>query len=644
MNFSNHERRQLEKSAEALLAERAGWLDSLRRNVLSQVLIKTATNWELFVRPEHSTAEIADAFVVGANGITTLLIRQQVPDDTTMAAVARHSEQRCADIPGSRGRVIPSTAVRHRVILDGSRGKTRSKEILSLLELDAVFQVDARVLGPGQIGPVADHLATRLKGYQRLTVHRAERAEPETGLLDSAELVTDHLAAALDEPFDSWMIFLHPEQNKIVRRDWKGPARISGPAGTGKTVVALHRLKHLARNSTGPLLFTTFVRSLPVVFESTFARLAPEVADRVRFVNLHAWIRELLVTRDRPVEVDRGQVNDAFARAWLQHRDQLEPLAKTGYWQTEIDRVIKGRGLREVDEYLGVFRKGRRLILGEKQRRVVWELYESYQRNLAEKGLHDFNDLITLAEQELAERPLETPYSAVVVDEAQDITLTGLRLLRDVAGEGPNRLLLIGDGQQQVYSGGWRLSDAGISIMGRGEVLRVNYRNRSEVLEFAQRFDARNEVDDLDGGQGVALQQADSANSGGRVDTWSGTDGELAAELVKVIEALPVPRGNTVLISSASHLGACIKILRDAGIPATNLDHYTGAPDDTIKIGTVHRAKGLDFQAVLSVTVAEPGDPEGPVATEDRELRSRQHLVAATRARDYLWWAEVRRP
>jgi superfamily I DNA/RNA helicase len=251
--------------------------------------------------------------------------------------------------------------------------------------------------------------------------------------------------------------------------------------------------------------------------------------------------------------------------------------------------------------------------------------------------------VIALALAELVARPPDEPYAAVVVDEVQDITLNGLRLLRQLAGDGPNRLLLVGDGQQQVYPGGWRLSDAGIPIRGRGEVLRVNYRNRAAVLSFAQGFDATNQIDDLDGAAGVALRDAEAVNSGGEIRHWQGSDTDLPNALADAVATLPVPRGRTALIVfDHRSLHRCTAILRQAGIPLIPLDQYTGEPDDTIKIGTVHRAKGLDFQAVLAVMFVPEDGVNTATEQETRELRGRQHLVAATRARDYLWWAEVK--
>jgi len=109
--------------------------------------------------------------------------------------------------------------------------------------------------------------------------------ELEIAELPTAEEVqAELLEALLAPPIEEWMAFLHPDQAKLVRRSFSGPARIRGAAGTGKTVVGLHRAAYLARSRPGKVLVTTYVRTLPVVLGSLLKRMAPEVADRVEFV------------------------------------------------------------------------------------------------------------------------------------------------------------------------------------------------------------------------------------------------------------------------------------------------------------------------------------------------------------------------
>lgn len=648
MGQSRHARRVLQQQASSLLKENVPQLDGDRRRILTALLVETAGNWRLFVRAA-SPADRADAFLVGPEGLFAVTIAAVPPQGPDLQARVRHAEESCAGIRDGRGRELTGSAVHFVLITPGPHAVRNPGpfRVFAEPELAKLLKPAAPHLNRRQVDAIGEQAEKILHGYLPLRVRAPGHGEAAEGFLDAASLVDAEVAAAQLRPFDSWLTFLHPHQRAVVTRDYRGPARISGPAGTGKTVVALHRLRHVARRSAGPLLFTTFVRTLPPVHEAAFRRLAPEFGDRAEFVHLHAWVRRFLAARGRPVAVDARGVRTAFGRAWLRHRAVLEPIERHDeYWRTELDRVIKGRGFTTLEEYRRPsVRRGREVRLGHEQKAAVWQFYETYREMLAERGLHDYNDVIDLALAELRRQPLETRYAAVVVDEVQDITLNGLRLIKELGGTGPNQLLLVGDGQQQVYPGGWRLSDAGIPVQGRGEVLRVNYRNRAEVLAFAQRFDARNEVDDLDGAAGITLRNAEAGNTGGTTASWRGPERDLAAELTRRLDGLRDTLGQTALIVfQRQDLVRCRRILRAAGIPVLSLDDYSGAPDDHLKAGTVHRAKGLDFRAVLVVEFTggpdEPGAP-GAAAEEASDLRDRQRLVAATRARDFLWWGVV---
>ncbi|NUT94902.1 MAG: DEAD/DEAH box helicase [Saccharothrix sp.] len=630
MGSSAHAWRQAQQQAGELVGRAWPGADAVWRRVMTALVAQTADGWRVLARRDTAHRNRADVVLIGANGVTVVVVGELDNGEQ----VVRHAEKACAGIRGPQGQVLAGSAIHYAVVAgDAPDPFVRLTEA----EVPRLFRRDNAHLTRAQVKAIAATLDGRLEGYKDLGVQAVERAPEAPGLLEVADVAEDQLAAARQRPFETWLTFLHPHQQAVVTRRYGGPARISGPAGTGKTVVALHRLRHLARRTTGPLLFTTFVRTLPRVHRATFARFAPELADRVEFTNLHSWARDLLDARGTPFPVDARAAHTQFNRAWTVHRDALAPLEPNpAYWHTEIDRVIKGRGLRSFEQYAAVVRKGRRVRLDAGQKARVWGLYETYQQYLGERGVHDHNDLVAAALEEVRrERPR---YAAVVVDEVQDITLTGLRLLRELAGDVPDGLLLVGDGQQQVYTGGWRLSDAGIPVQGRGEVLRVNYRNRERVLTFARGFDADNAVDDLDGAAGVTLREAEVASPGGQAKQWSGPEAELPEALAKAVRELPVPLGQAAVITfsnTTAHM--CAGLLRRAGVEVCALEDFDGEPDPRLKVGTVHRAKGLDFQGVLVVEVSR-----GEVPAEQAELLARQRLVAATRARDHLWWGEVR--
>src|SRR5690606_21740773 len=243
---------------------------------------------------------------------------------------------------------------------------------------------------------------------------------------------------------------------------------------------------------------------LPVVLGNLLKRLAPDVADRVDFTGVHGFAGRVLRERGVRTNLQPRQASAALRRAWggldAQLRDRLlERAGEAGfeYWQEEVTNVIKGRGFTSFDEYANCARPGRLVRLNVDDRRAVWALYRGYDSLLREEGIHDFNDLVLLAEAALSREPL-TDYAAVIVDEAQDLSLSMVRMLHGLVGDGQDAFTLIGDGQQSIFPGGYVLSEAGISLSGRGVVLDLNYRNTVEIQEFANALIADSAFTDID--------------------------------------------------------------------------------------------------------------------------------------------------
>lgn len=508
------------------------------------------------------------------------------------------------------------------------------------------------VLSPRRISVIAATVAARTGRFEWIDPGEAPASEAvvSTGLFGESELWEDERSRGLGRSFQQWMTFLDPEQIGHVNTTFSGPARFSGPAGTGKSVVALHRMARFAKTNPGRLMFTSFVKTLPAYHESAFMRLAPQVGGRAEFIGLHGWTHRFLNRRGVSYLLgDDDAYEDAFARAWTKARHVLGKIKDTDYqyWKDEVDRVIKGRGLTNPDAYRAVRRSGREgVALGPNQRAEVWNLfYTQYRARLKERGIDDFNDVVGKAIDELRDRPLDNfeDYALVVVDEVQDFTLMELKLVHQIAGGGPDaQLLLVGDGQQQVYAGGWTLSDAGIPLRGRGRVLRTNYRNREEVLRFAQRVDASNTVDDLDGGPGFALRDSDIVLPGGRaVDTIVHRT-EIDDELVRAVKDSGFATSDAAVIVGSRRAALHYqRVLERAGLSTLPLEQYDGTQPDVIKVGTVHRAKGMDFAAVFHITenLTTPLRELVGGARDRAELLARRTLVAASRPRDYLWVA-----
>ncbi len=477
----------------------------------------------------------------------------------------------------------------------------------------------------------------------------AEPVLDEPALLTVDEVAETFLAGMLAAPIEEWMAFLHPDQARLVRRSFSGPARIRGAAGTGKTVVGLHRAAYLARASTGRVVVTTFVKTLPAVLGSLLHRLAPDVVERVEFTGVHAFAVRVLRERGQRVSLDLGAANQAFNYAWNRAgRDgplgALDPNSR--YWRDEIAKVIKGRGLSTFEQYADLPRAGRRRPLRIEQRRAVWQLHLAYEAALRERGLVDFEDLILRAEASLRETPMQG-VDHVIIDEAQDLSCAMLRVLHAVVGDRPDGLTLIGDGQQTIYPGGYSLAEAGISVAGRGVVLATNYRNTREIAAFAAQVVDGDEFVDLEGGPGRADAAAEVIRTGPSPALHSFPslalhDAALVSH-VRTLAASGVDPGDIgVLTATNRDALALLAALRAAGFGVIELESYAGLPAPLVKVGTIKRAKGLEFKQVLLARVdgsllAPVADGLDEGAAEAREIARREVYVGMTRARDGLW-------
>ncbi len=322
------------------------------------------------------------------------------------------------------------------------------------------------------------------------------------------------------------------------------------------------------------------------------------------------------------------------------------------HWKDEIDAVIKGRGLVRFDDYARLHRVGRRFPLTVDQREAVWRLYVAYQRQLQALGIQDLNDVMLTAEAELRAHPLDPGYSLVVVDEVQDLTCVSVRMLHHLVGDRPDGLMLIGDGQQSVYPGGFTLAEAGVDVRGRSTVLRHNYRNTAEILATAQHVVAGDAFTDLDELEEAGQRDVVVVRQGPhpvRVDAADlrSHDAALLEALRSACAKVGVGPGDVAILAATnSVLDHYATVLRQNGFGYVHLDKYDGKPSDAVKLGTFHRAKGLEFKHVLLPQLSDgPRRVRQGESTDDHrdrlELERRTLFVGMTRARDGLWMGYV---
>ncbi|MFF7244294.1 UvrD-helicase domain-containing protein [Embleya sp. NPDC008237] len=682
MRRRTRERELRERAALARREARRSAGSEGERRVVAQLLVLTGQGWRLLIDRRWPGAESSPAglLAVGSGGVFVIHVEDE--------PAAPELVDGCLRVDGrSREHVVDALLAATRSTESAVQELGLAPIAVEPLIVFAGHPVDrrlgrVRLLGEREVAPalagathklraatvraVAEHLGRAFPHHRPWAIPPPDRREAgqvrevaeEPALFDGEALLAATLDAERRGPIEQWMTVLHPDQVGLVRRNWAGPARISGPAGTGKTVVGLHRAAHLAQRGTGRILYVTFANNLPRVQGTLFRVMAPRVAERVDFRSLHAWARELLAERGVRVRLDSGTADTAFGLAWLRSRregrlPELSPSPK--YWQDEIEYVIKGRGITDFAQYAALPRRGRKTLLRRSDREAVWALYELYEQFRIERDVHDFGDVLRMALEEVRREPGRTSYTSVIVDEVQDLTLVGVQLLHALVGDAPNGLLLIGDGQQAVYPGGFRLADAGIDIRGdRGQVLRVNYRNRERVLRTALAVVADDDFEDFDGDRlsgrrDVELTYHDGETFEGTWPTGAEHDGALVAALRALADAGAIGDA-AVLCPSRKDIEHYRRLLTKARLPVLALESYHGVEANAIKLGSYRRAKGLEFKHVFLPrydaavrTAGAPGfvDASEAVLAEHHELARRQLFVAISRARESVWKGRI---
>ncbi len=484
----------------------------------------------------------------------------------------------------------------------------------------------------------------------------------------SSLLTQEEFRRLMSAPIEDWMIFLHPDQCSLVDRRFTGPARVRGAAGTGKTVVALHRAAALAKRYKDdlghvekPILFATFIKSLPPVFENLYRRLPTAVEGAVEFIHINSLAYRLCQKAGEPSRVDESVVKKAFDRAFADVIRNGTPLRRAGltddYLRDEVKYVLKGRGVDSLEEYWDMERTGRRMPFTPAMREQTWELRKEWDRRLREAGTVDYPDVVRKARDLARQRP-EPMYRAAIVDEAQDLTLVGLQFIRTLVNgvdgqDRPDALFIVGDGAQKIYPGGFTLAQAGIDVRGNSTVLRVNYRNTREIIDAAMACAGSEPVNDL--GDEYVRGDADieSVRRGAvkpcfvRASKWRDQVDYVVKKIKELRESRDVGFGDIgIFAATNSKVDTVIDKFKHTELYAQfqKLKDIEGRPNDFIKVGTFHRAKGLEFKVVFLFGISEKSFPTPPLSSEtDAEYQERRALeistlfVAMTRARDGLF-------
>ena len=459
----------------------------------------------------------------------------------------------------------------------------------------------------------------------------------------------EELQRALEFPWEKWTVFLHPEQQELVQRDYNGPARVSGSAGTGKTIVALHRAVHLARtHSEARVLLTTFSDTLANALHTKLKRLVgsePRLAERIDVHSLNAIGLRLYKSHRGPVTLaSREAVRellDEASQAVVGHKFSLQFLL------TEWEQVVDAWQLEKWESYRDVTRLGRKTRLPEAQRAVLWSIFERVRAGLKQRKFTTHAGLFTALAAAFA-KSIHPPFEYAVVDEAQDISVAHLRFFAALGADKPNVLFFAGDLGQRIFQQPFSWKSLGVDIRGRSRNLRINYRTSHQIRQQADRL-LGPEVADVDG------------NAENRSDTVSVFNGPPPAirvlksedEEAKAVgawmeeqsKAGVLPHEFGVFVRSAAQLDRAQTAVRASGLPFKILDDHVETSSGHVSISTMHLAKGLEFRAVVVmacddevIPLQERIETVGDATDLKEVYETERHLlyVACTRARDLL--------
>jgi UvrD-like helicase C-terminal domain/AAA domain len=504
---------------------------------------------------------------------------------------------------------------------------------------------------PGEAAEALLDLATGVapKVTQPVAVGADPFAHPDAQRRFRVMVNVEELERALDYAWDKWAIFLHPAQRSLVERNYSGPARVAGSAGTGKTIVALHRAVFLVRaNPDARVLLTTFSDTLANALRTKLRRLIsnePRLGERLEVHSMSAIGRRLYETNlGRPQIVSRESIREILSEASGAvegHKFSLQFLL------TEWEQVVDAWQLESWESYRDVVRLGRKTRLQEAQRVVLWSIFERVRSALKARGLVTYSDVFNRVALKLREIA-HPPFEFAVVDESQDVSVPQLRFLAALGGRRPNALFFAGDLGQRIFQQPFSWKALGVDVRGRSSTLRINYRTSHQIRTQADRL-LGPDVSDVDGNKEDRKGTISTFNGPPPdvlvLDTPQEETKAVSQWLIERTKEGIVPHEIGVFVRSGAELDRARAALADAKLPCKILDDNVETTSGKASISTMHLAKGLEFRIVVVMACDDeiiPQQERIETVTDDADLEevynTERHLlyVACTRARDHL--------
>lgn len=459
----------------------------------------------------------------------------------------------------------------------------------------------------------------------------------------------EELQRALEYPWDQWAIFLHPSQRDIVELQFKGPARVSGSAGTGKTVVALHRAaRTLKTDKAARVLITTFSTPLSNTLKTKLKSLTAVSTEgaEATILPFQEVASELftLAFGYSPRVATQEQI-EAFITSAVESLQITE--FTTQFALSEWLNVVDPWQIETLDAYASVPRLGRKSRLGSKQRERLWPIFTRARENLEDQGLQSWPSIFGKVTKHFSSRE-HKPFTHIIVDEAQDLGVPEFRMLAAIARNSTDALFFAGDLGQRIFQEPFSWKGLGIDVRGRSKTLKVNYRTSHQIRRTVDEL-LPHVIRDVDGNE-EDRRDTVSVFNGPNPEQMTFDDANIEGEAVStwVASALKggiAPEEIGIFVRSEKELGRARKAIQAAGQMPLELSEQTGDRTGRISMGTMHLAKGLEFKAV-AVMACDDGvlpnhDRISSVVDEDeldQVYETERHLfyVACTRARDRL--------
>jgi superfamily I DNA/RNA helicase len=512
-------------------------------------------------------------------------------------------------------------------------------------QFDALFGLATGMTADEVWSEIADSVAPP-GGYDPDDVVAAVERSPDRVVLVSGP---DELMEVFAYPFALWRTYLHPSQHRVAYGTFGGPARVTGGPGTGKTVTALHRVRHLA-SASGParsILLTTFTKTLVESLESDLRML---VEDQRRLERIDVRHVDQLANKVTTAAHGRLRLLSAAEEKEVWHRlvARHDLDATEAFLMQEWRQVVLAQEIGTEDAYLGAVRAGRGKPLGARQRGVIWPAMADFAAELT--ASHRWtHETVCVEAARLLSAGEEKPYRHVVVDEAQDLSPWQWRLLRAAVPVGPDDLFLAGDTHQRIYGNRVTLKKVGIDVAGRSARLTINYRTTAEILGWSLGLLRGEPIDDMDG----MLETLAGCRSDvhGAPPLLVGVPSK-AAEMDRLVGtvrgwlAAGVEPGQIgVAARSGALVDQAVAALDAAGLSALSIAKRP-ASDGEIPVATMHRMKGLEFRCMAVIGVSDYQMPAPSAVTPVDEDRTTHDLdvqrercllfVACTRAREEL--------